>query len=327
MRFQHFMLIFACIFLCTMIPTVFFSEISARSAIQNNEYSRYLVTATEDCIASVTEGDYNSYIFSTQKNREKAVDTFYNSLSRCFNYQYTTYESLVYDYVPCLFLIDTDGYYIQYGEKYNENGEIIIKQITTSINKWAESEREFTVEYHLDDTVCVTKIGSDGKPVTHQGYYYDVYEKFDKDANLTLLNKSLDEFRTHKSEIIIRDLQENLEYYVNNYQGFINRPESKYQFTLPRETGNNWARLIDNPTVISFLQGRHADINGSILNIYALAGSEIEINEKYYISKVNDISYYHIEQCNHINDVNIFKSYSMRQAAKHGAYPCPDCVR
>ena len=92
-------------------------------------------------------------------------------------------------------------------------------------------------------------------------------------------------------------------------------------------TGEDWARLIDQPTVVSFLQGLQTPYDTTYLNIYSFAGAEIEKEKKYYIAESGEgISCYHEADCPYLSEENKQSSYSMEEAAKHGAYPCSECI-
>lgn len=331
MRYQHLLLIFFLIAAAVMMPIFVNTDLLTKTENINQEYSRYLITATEGCLAAAkAEEPGESYIFKNEYIRNKAVDTFYDTLIGCFNFEYSTYENLVHYYVPCVFLIDTDGYYIEYTDTYvNDSGEYIYTQVITPINKWAQSHTMsngdvYTVEYRLDDTVKVIRQLRNGETDTFEGLYNEVYAKIGRPDDM-ILGYDKDKFRTEKTDYIINCLQNELEYYVNNNQGYINRTDTQYQFTIPREH-NYWARLIDNPTVISFLQGNQSVETSNFLNIYAFAGSELENQKFYYTQYDGETLFYHTEKCAKITDIENKQKYTMHEAAEHGAYPCPDCI-
>lgn len=319
------------------IPLFFDTEFMTKAAHQNDEYAQYLITATEGSLASVTDDSTQQYIFATKDNREKAVDTFYEVLIKCFNYEYTTYEELVKHYVPCIFLIDTDGYYIEYTSEYtNDEGVYCYEQLITPINKWAKTYSIgggsrtgiYTVEYHLDDTVTVTYKDRHDEVQTYSGNYATVYEKYGNPQELSVF-ANYDVFRAEKIDTIINILQDQMEYYINTYDGFLNQKNNtQYEFTLPQLSGDNWARLIDNPTVISFLQGKNERVISTNYNVFAFAGAEVEEDVAYYIRKDDaGMKYYHREYCSKLYNYDKQQKYSMVDAAKNGAYPCPECVK
>lgn len=343
MRFQHYLLIFVISFIAIFFPILIKSQLVAEAEQVNNVYANYLITATEGAVDSVASDFGHTYLFNTEENRKKAVNSFYTTLSKCFNYEGSTYVDLLHYYVPCIFLIDTDGYYIEYTHQFiNNSGQLDSAQIITPINKWSKTYSVggngitgtlYTVEYHLDDTISVTyKYSSKGEDKIDvlSGHYTEIYDKLHHPTELYDIMKDNSSFQKEKNDVIINILNEQMEYYINVHKDeFYNRYNAQYEFTLPQVTGEDWARLIDMPTVVSFLQGIQTPISGknnSFLNIYSFAGAEVELQTTYYITDEGDIKYYHRDFCTMIPHIDEMTGYSMEQAAKHGAYPCPECI-
>lgn len=355
MKFSHFFVLFLIILTCVSTPILFRTNIVAKNAQLNNDYSNYLITATKSAVdAAATGNTSGTYIFDTTEKRKSAVDAFYKTLKQCFNYEYSTYEPMVYTYVPCVVLVDTDGFYIEYGEDYDEpNGSYATYDIISPIHKWSRSYSpgnsadvgyEFYVEFHLDDTIEIVFIRNNEKVTTYSGYYADVYDQLCRDktkiksmttgdpivaSNLDQLLSDYKMFYNEKKEIIISEIQSQLEYYINTKTETNNQySRYQYQFTLPKVTGQDWARMVDAPTILSFMQGPQTEYGTSSFNIYALAGSEMEFDYIYYLKDVDGSVYYHLPECAHLSDEDTegMRGYTMEGAAKMGAYPCPDCI-
>ena len=339
MRLNNLIILFVLILIGFTLPVFLKTNLSARSAQLNSDYSSYLITATEGAMDSVASLDTGKYFFSSQARRKKAVETFYEILIQCFNYERSTYKDLVRYYVPCIFMIDTDGFYIEYTNEYrNQAGMAEYSEVITPVNKWSKSYslgsngitgNSYTVEYHLDDTVVVTYTDPHGQVETIKGDWQDVYIKMGSPLELQHVFGSHETFINEKKEVIIAILSDQMEFYINAHSESANQVNQvQYQFTLPTITGEDWARLIDAPTLISFLQGVQTPYDNSFLNIYALAGSEVEKNIFYYISEDSTgVKYYHRSGCSRLADADKRQVYSMKQAAKHGAYPCQECVK
>lgn len=338
MRFSHWTLLITIILLTIAIPFTYKSVISAKSAQVNTDYANYLVTATEGSVASAYEYYDGRNIFGANMAREKSVDVFYKTLRKCLNSDSTVYADQVYYYVPCIFLIDTDGYYIEYTiEHTDEDGNRAYREFITPIYKWAKSYSSssngsagsaYHVEYHLDDTITVEYQNRTGELATESGNYNEVYDKLNHPAELNALS-SYRTFKEEKTNFIISTLQDQMEYYINVHDESLNQFNNvQYEFTLPQIKGEDWARLIDGPTVVSFLQGIQMPLGNSFLNIYSFAGSELEHQYSYYVAEDNaGNKFYHRENCPHLPAEALKKPYSMFDAAKDGAFPCPECVR
>ena len=338
MRLNYGIIIIVAVFLTLAAPALFNSMVSSKSAQLNTDYANYLITATEGSVASAYETADGNYLFSTASRREKSIQVFYEILRECFNFESTSYSDQVFYYVPCVFLIDIDGYYIEYTTEYTDDtGYRAYSEIITPINKWAKtyssgsnglSGTSYSVEFHLDDSVVVEYKNRLDKLVRVSGKYSDVYDKLNKPAELNFMS-SHGKFYDEKTSFIINTLQAQMEYYINVHDESLNQFNNhQYQFTLPDITGEDWARLIDMPTVVSFLQGVQTPYNNSYLNIYAFAGSEIELQHSYYVTTSTDgTKYYHRDFCPEITKDALKKPYSMKTAAENGAYPCPVCVK
>lgn len=340
MRFSALMIMAGITASCVTIPIFLKTNISARTAQINNDYSNYLITATKSGIDAVLEDNpEGQYVFATEDKRQSATDAFYQTLIQCFNYDYTTYENLVYYYVPCVFMVDTDGYYIQYMKEYTDSeGMCAYENIITPINKWARTYsvggnsltgNTYNVEYHLDDTVKVVYKNRKDEVCTIEGEYAEVYKKLEEPAILSGVFGSYTDFDNERTDIVIDSIEKQLTYYINVHDTLYNQQRNvQYEFTMPRVTKEDWARLVDAPTILSFMQGAQTEIGTNYLNIYALAGSEIEEDIYYVITTDgNGEKTYHIKECSHVTGTESKKLYSMEQAAMKGAYPCPDCIK
>lgn len=355
MKFGHFFALYLIVLLCVAMPIFFRTNINTKNEQLNNDYSSYLTSAAQSALESaVLEDAQSEYLFAQKSARIGAVDAFYKTLIECFNYEYSTYEDLVYTFIPCIVLVDTDGFYIEYGEDFlDENGVFVTSDIITPIHKWIQGFtyspsvneiHKYTVEYRLDDTVSITSILNNKIVDTYEGCYSDV-EGFMRDAGEEIDNAKPDEyvnaatlgellgsyksFYNEKREVVISEIEEQLTYYINT-KWETNNQNGKYQykFTLPKNTGTNWARMVDAPTVLSFMQGPETVYGTSRYNVYALSGTEIETDYDYFIVNVNGEPYYHRKNCDYLSgiDTDGMRSYSMKEAAKLGAYPCLKCI-
>lgn len=339
MRLNYGILLIIAIFMTLATPFFFNSVLSSRSAQLNTDYANYLITATEGSVSVAYENSQNrNLLFNTASKREKAVHVFYETLRECFNIDSSSYAEQVYYYVPCIFLIDTDGYYIEYTTEYaDDTGYAAYSEIITPINKWAKtysssaegsSGGTYNVEYHLDDSISIEYKNAANQIISISGDYDEVYNKLDRPAALSVL-ASYSSFYSEKTSHIINTLQAQMEYYINVHDESLNQFNNyQYQFTLPEIAGEDWARLIDMPTVVSFLQGVQTPYNNSYLNIYAFAGSEVELQYNYYVTEEADgVKYYHRGYCALVTDDALLKPYSMKTAAMDGAFPCSVCVK
>lgn len=334
MRYSHLLIIFFIIMGSLTLTTFFYTNVANKAASNNNIYSDYLTSATESGVHAAFKNRSTNYLFDTNKSRQAAIDAFYKTLVTCFNYDNTTSEELVKYYVPCVFLIDNNGFYIEYTETYvGTEGYECYKDVITPINKWGKlysegSSGKYYVEYHLDDTVTVVKYANDRTSKQYSGKYSDVYKKLKHPSSLSIFS-SEESFEKEKNECIILEITDQLTYFINTHDEFFNQKnDAQYHFTLPMVKDEDWARLIDQPTIFAFMQGIQVQYNDSYINIYAMTSSEVTEALSYYLVKDPEtgVTYYHEKDCPHVTDSNE-KTYSMEEAAKKGAYPCQECIR
>lgn len=339
MRISHWTMIFIIVLISIAAPFTFKTAISAKSAQLNTDYANYLITATQGSVAAAFSRYYDGRnIFAQDTARQEAVDTFYETLRQCFNYTGTSYADQVYYFVPCVFLIDTDGYYIEYTAEYADpDGNAAFNEIVTPINKWAKTYSSgsngmaataYHVEYHLDNTILVEYQDRSGNVTSISGSYDEVYKKLEEPSELNVLS-SYSKFDAERNSAVISILQDQMEYYINIHDESLNQFNNvQYEFTLPEIRGEDWARLIDQPTVVSFLQGIQMPYGTGYLNIYSFAGSELEHEHSYYVAEDGEGNkFYHREGCPYLPPEALKKPYSMYGAAKDGAFPCPECIK
>ena len=336
MRFSHAFGIFLAIVIMISVPLMLNTDFNTVASNSTSEYSSFVQSATNAGISAALPYLDEGKLFVSETARDAAIEAYYNILIKCFNYEYTTSEDMVKYYTPCIFLIDNDGYYVEYTETYSQDGYSTYSDIITPINKWSAKYGDYYVEFRLDNSVRVVYNNN-----VYEGNYADVYIKLgspsalhtgESSPNPELPNFAAEEeeFESVRQEYIINDLQEKLEYYVNAHSEFFNQADVQYTFTLPKITGDDWGRLLDEPTILGFLQGVQVPHSDTFINVYSFSGNELTETQKYYIVHDNawDLNYYHTAE--HLTDMGFdiseLTGYSMEGAAKAGAHPCPECI-
>lgn len=111
-------------------------------------------------------------------------------------------------------------------------------------------------------------VNIDGTPfsnladVYHQGY--SIFDEL-KGANGVLIEDSNSQFNAHKAEVIKNSIETNLMSAIANYN---NVSSSSVNFAMPKLTEEEWDKIVNNVSVITFLQG--LNIGGKIYNGYAI---------------------------------------------------------
>lgn len=329
MHFSDYVAIFLVVLLCMFLPVTVYADINSKVELHNDIYTEYMTVATHDAVKAIdsTKGS----AFKTEAQRTKCIKTFYKSLYENFgNSNSQTANIKVNSYIPCVLLIDNDGAYIHYRADYKTNGKSINNYTTTSIYTYSGTYGNFNIRFFIDDSVIVYQNGEK----LYEGKYNEVYEQMIKDgygSNTSIsFMRNKDSFENEKQVIITQVVTEQVNYYINaQNQSYINKHDSWYSVTIPSVAGENWARALAGPTVLAFFQGPQMPYYTSYRNIYSIAGGKTTKSKEYYIKKVGSTLMYHEKGCTHLSadDRNERTYISMKECAKKGAYPCPDCIK
>ena len=313
MKIHDWAIIFFAVFLANFLVIFVAVKITQAENVNDIRYSDFLTTATEDAIAKVYEN--NEYIFDTSDKRKLASNTFYETLSHCLS-QEVRGESYVQDMVPFIIYVDTDGFYVQYRDFCSPSD---LATVVTPINTWSDSvsNGRFLVRYFLNDNVEVLDRVT-GNIAT--GNRFSVYSEI---GSTDLYYLTQNTFYEEREYVILEKIEKSINYYCNQYN-YTNPMGYTYEVTLPKTKGTDEGRLIDNPCIISFLQGEWFGLTGTEANIYAFSGAELTEPIYYGITYAGDILY-HAPECPLY--IHSEKKMTMEKCADEGAYPCPDCVR
>lgn len=275
---SKYLMVFLTIVLVTFGIYSFSTDINTAADTKSGQYSSYLTAATHDAAKEIQSETTGQITMPTVSDRERAANAFFNSLRLDFGYVTDEDMQKLHVYVPVLALIDSDGYYICFNQQYtNEDGITSVTQSITSINTWTKTSGDVSARYYLGSDIDVT---NDSK--VYSGKYNEVYEQLveagvsaDALSDLGLTGKEEDFLEVQRS-VIIEELQEKIEYYINKNNDFAAEYTPSYTFTMPQTDKDDWTRLVANPTCIAFLQGIRVSNSKDYLNIYSIGGGEVK---------------------------------------------------
>lgn len=323
MKLSNYVLFFVFIFLCLFGVASYVIEMQSVAGIMETKYANALTAACHDAVKTADCNTVEIGVFDSENKREKAIDVFFQSLFLSFNTEGTKKEELPL-YVPVICVIDKNGYYLSYTANYTDEYGPAIKRVITPLNTWStqSSDGVYTVQFNLNNDVSVCDRTS-GTIV--EGDAIDVYKKLNKPAVLNFLDYSVSDFETIKKQTIIQKTNAEIEYYINQHNFVGKQYGIQYRFTMPETKEEDWARALQGPTVLAFMQGKIVNSADTTLNIYSLAGGEIKkMKYVYYIDR--ETNTYHRSDCSFITKRMKRKSYtSATECAKKGAYPCEHC--
>ena len=278
------------------------------------------------------------------------------------NGYYLSYNTVL-DHTESVYLQDSSGS-MEDGYSFNSKSEAAKDKnvkayyesmIVTPINTWSENYGEIKVRFYLDNTVEIVspsgqvlkkryseiiKDYKDDAPFFKSLSYsiagskvpvYEVIENGTTKTGTNTLKAILEDkliYENIKNKVITASITDEVNYYIN-HQNIYNRNEAiSYDYYMPEIAQEDWHRLLSNPTVISFLQGRQASTGEIVSNIYSIGGGEITKEGKYYITRETDgtylyhfIPYVELEETvefssaktdeTHINCTHVLREYPM----------------
>lgn len=328
-------IIFIGLLICFSFPGWYRVQVDTKYGFLSREYEEHLqnaVRAVTGYNEIVTDKNGVPQLFETDQKRKEAVEIFYKTLEEGFNYTYSSnHADALRLKVPCLCLVDGDGYYILYNNIYeDENGNINLGETLTPINTWActSKNNEYLIRYYLSDYVEVIR-NADGH--VENGTYSKVYNSFGKPEGLENFS-SKQKFDDFRIDYIISEINSKVNMYINEYNYEVNRISQGarteygmyYRFEMPTVDYQDWCGLVELPSSIAFLQGQPLQNGDEYLNIYSLSGGTLVEKIEYYCNEVDGEQVYHRPKCTYVSPTDEYFS-SKEQCAKAGYYPCPEC--
>ena len=334
LKIEHFFILAAIVFLCFSIPFYYNSELISKTRSENqiaeNNTLSSTATALDTVAVNTTMGEL---LFETSESRNKAIQAFFDVYNSGFNYNSEASRESAKYHIPAMFLVDWDGYYIAYMQKYKNAGQTYYTQQVTEKNTWTEVYGDYIVNYRLDDQVTVYFGGR-----TYTGTYKEVYKKLGnpnvassdntsfkngRPQNMKFMSDST-KFQQERTTVITEQLNEQVVYYVNTKNVFYNTYDANYIITLPTSKDAGNASILDKPSLIAFSQGSEKLTVNGYTSIYTYTASDLLSAERYYIqADSNGVKYYHEKDCPELTKSS--SSGTMNECAKEGAQP-HDCV-
>lgn len=129
--------------------------------------------------------------------------------------------------------------------------------------------------------------------------YSDDGSKFYKINNIFDLNQNFEEetskFNTHRIEVIKNSIERNISIAMSNFNQY-----SSYDFSMPKLKEGDWDKIMDNISIISFLQG--INIGGKIYNGYSIItnnnNKDVVMPDSIYVETKDDNTYHKVTEEN-----------------------------
>lgn len=320
MKTDNWVIIFIIIIFSLLIPYFYKTALIDKEQYESVVIKDDTISACRAAINEVYSQD--GLTFETIEARKVALDTFYHTLGKSLNYDEAELEESLKYHIPCVIMVDWNGYYVQYVTEYKDvNNYTQYSEQITNINTWNNTYGNYIVRYRLDNTVEVRMVNADKK---EEGNYSKVYEALGKPAELSFM-ETVDAFNLERNNCVVQSISETSNYYINTHNSFFNTHEASYAVSLPCDDNNGTDSLLNKPSVIAFYQGAQVSSLDGYVNVYTYVASDLSEGRLYFVQEESDGSlYYHESGCSHLTNFSFYGS--MTECAKKGANP-DTCVR
>ena len=317
-RTENWIIMFLCFSFVMFGIFTWHTSLLTKQTQENIKTEDTLIESNRAALAQVDAKASTGAVFASEDARKAAVAKFKDNFAKAMNYSGNNY-SLVDYYIPCIFLVDDEGYYVAYTSSTIDNGAEYVTNVITGLNTWTRTYGDYTIRYHLSDTVEVFK-GNEQLSAS----YTKAYNYFSNPSELSFMADA-DSFYEEKNNVICTITEDQINYYITTHNNYANKHDRAYTFTMPKMTDFN-VRLMDKPSVISFAQGMQYSTTKGYINVYALTGAIEDEENMYYEVKYNSNLYYHTSDCPKVNTDTV-EPKTAKDCAKEGYSPCPYCVK
>lgn len=302
------------------MPLAFLLRIKSDN-LENVEYknlllNKYLDAAVEDASnAMVVRGMDNSISIS----REKALESFFQTLYTNFNITDDMGKHSLKAYIPVIAIIDYDGYWIYSMETYtNINGEETQEMLWKSKKPYAYDSNGLVYLFTLDDYVKVFD-------TVNNNFYEGKREKITGKLPTDKIIHDQELFEQVRKRTIVESIKSDVNSAINEHNKYAKLHGITYHFSPPSMSDADWHRNIEDIGILSFFQGIPIGLGGERFNSFALGAARVVRKDSYYIEQhSNGLYYYHREGCPFVTKKD--KVYdSRKECALTGALPCHTC--
>jgi hypothetical protein len=282
---------FICIALCFSFTSFISVDITRKANIENSRAADRLSSACMDASGTMNTGNIERYgcVWNDEKDLTDTLNMFYTSLVHAFYLEPAGREDEMVLFTPVVCLVDINGFYISHNVVFDKTGMVSISSQAekrnglTTLNTWTENVGSMVLRYYLNDYVEVYTNAGKTYSGDRKEVYIEILEKEHSRAAEVDFIVDDDRFNERKNQVIIGSINKQCEYYINRHNVIGDSHINKYKFNMPEIKGEEWARLLENPTIISFLQGYSSKADNRPLNVYAFAGGELVQNYHYFI--------------------------------------------
>ncbi|MGL5381765.1 hypothetical protein [Clostridium sp.] len=280
------------------------------------ELNRALDTAVDDGVSQLIEvgGDSKKPII----NKEKAIETFYDSLFLNFNaLENTTQKGILDSYIPVICVIDRDGYYIYSSEEFEKQGQKVIEKVWQPKQYFTYEADGYIYMFTMDDYLSVYD--------SNNNRFYEGKRKDLAPVVGTQILSDLETFESTRRKCIVDKVKNDLNYYINNHNTMARQMGIDYMFAIPQIEEEDWYNTVDDIGMMVFFQGYPIGISNEVYNYYAIGGARVYKGAKYYLQNIDGLPYYHRDSCTLLTNRS-YEVQTRQEGAKKGYRPCRECM-
>lgn len=260
---------------------------------------------------SLTQGQLD---YKIKINPMTGIEQFYKSLGNNLNAESKDKQAELTLYVPCLIVIDFDGFYVYGAERFvGENGEQKTVHILRPKVLFAYPIGDQVIIFHVNGNVVVY----DSVSQIQLLYTWTEFEELPEYSHLPL--------KEIRIKVIADTIEKALTEQVNQHNLFAHQNGISYTFFVPQIDEPELVNGFSDIGMIAFFQGM--PIGGTDrLNLYSFGGSRVyeksilsgySIGGKWIVCRKTCTEYLEHEP------IQVFRS--SEEAAKEGYYPCTIC--
>ena len=343
---QKIVVFFAAIFFGFYLLLNHATEVQSKAGELNKQYAKYLTNATQDAAQVMEYNSETGTFLDKEQVREDAVRIFFNTLAIMFdaglenNTDHGLKETqvMIKHYVPAILLVDENGFYVWHSFYQGGEMQYEISPLTTWSKTVRSGSKDYYVRYFLHDHVQVS-VATGGANQVFDGSVDYVKNQLQKAGLYNASLNFLDNYSKYKAErdaFVAQSVQLQLMYYINNENDMSKSdgiPDNDYYFEMPTISSGDWIEMVENPSIISFLQGNKFTDLYDFINIYSFAGGENKKTTGFVAKdhagiKTGVKGFYHVrgKACSIYGAGDPDAIFNSRRSATMEGYdPCPEC--
>lgn len=296
-----FILITIPFFIVFNIKNNFYSTVLYERTLLNNKLSK----ATNDAIAIASNNN------DFELNKDKVEEVFYKSFFVNLGVHYDEERKEYFNsYIPAIVIVDYDGVYIKAHIETNESD--IYKTTWSEKSLFTSNEDDYIINFTLSEDIEVIDIANNTKYTGHYSEFKDV---------LSFCN-SYNDFTRIKLQTIQNVIMRETNKHINTFS----YADKNYKFVLPDIEDTDWYNIIDNASVIVFVQNLPL-VGDVVYSNYAVGTSSIYNDKQYYLEVTEEgTNVIHKRGCSSINLEEFEPLKSVERAIENGATVHEECI-